>query len=92
MRGLDADWVYLSPAPLYHAAPLLFATVAAAVSATAIIMERFDAEDFLRLVQQHRVPHHVTALDRCDRKVIQQHIAARRQGFANHASTEGPRS
>jgi acyl-CoA synthetase (AMP-forming)/AMP-acid ligase II len=51
-RG-DADWVYLSLAPLYHAAPLLFATVAAAISATSIMMERFDAEDFLSLVQEH---------------------------------------
>ena len=57
MCGLDADSVYLSPAPLYHAAPLLFTTVAAAVGATAIIMERFDAEDFLRLVERHRVTH-----------------------------------
>jgi len=55
--GMDADSVYLSPAPLYHAAPLLFTSVAAAVGATAIIMERFDAEDFLSLVERHRVTH-----------------------------------
>jgi len=54
---MDADSVYLSPAPLYHAAPLLFTSVAAVVGATAIIMERFDAEDFLRLVERHRVTH-----------------------------------
>ncbi len=57
MCGLDADSIYLSPAPLYHAAPLLFTGTAAAVGAIAIIMERFDAEDFLRLVERHRVTH-----------------------------------
>jgi long-chain acyl-CoA synthetase len=57
MCGIDVDSVYLSPAPLYHAAPLGFTTFAATVGATAIIMERFDAEDFLRLVEQHRVTH-----------------------------------
>ncbi len=57
MCGLDADSIYLSPAPLYHAAPLLFTGTAAAVGATAIIMERFDAEDFLSLVERHRVTH-----------------------------------
>ena len=57
MSGLNAGSVYLSPAPLYHAAPLLFTSVAATVGATAIIMERFDAEDFLSLVERHRVTH-----------------------------------
>ena len=57
MCGLDADAVYLSPAPLYHAAPLLFTSVAAAVGGTAVVMERFDAEVFLRLIERHRVTH-----------------------------------
>jgi long-chain acyl-CoA synthetase len=57
LSGLDENSVYLSPAPLYHAAPLLFTSVAAAVGATAIVMERFDAEEFLRLVERHRVTH-----------------------------------
>ena len=54
---LDGDSVYLSPAPLYHAAPLLFTSMTAALGGTAIIMERFDAEDFLRLIERHRVTH-----------------------------------
>jgi acyl-CoA synthetase (AMP-forming)/AMP-acid ligase II len=57
MCGLDAATIYLSPAPLYHAAPLLFTSVSAAVGGTAIIMERFDAETFLRLIEEHRVTH-----------------------------------
>ena len=57
LSGLDAHTVYLSPAPLYHAAPLLFTSMTAAVGGTAIIMERFDAEDFLQLIERHRVTH-----------------------------------
>ncbi len=48
---------YLSPAPLYHAAPHVAVNLTIRMGGTAIIMERFDAEDFLRLVQTHRVTH-----------------------------------
>ncbi len=57
MIGMNADSVYLSPAPLYHAAPLRFSMLSAAVGATAVIMEKFDAELYLNLVAQHRVTH-----------------------------------
>ena len=57
MCGLDDNAIYLSPAPLYHSAPLVFTTVAAMVGATTVSMERFDAEEFLRLVEAHRVTH-----------------------------------
>ena len=55
MCGMSADSVYLSPAPLYHAAPLRFTMMAATLGATSVIMESFDAEDFLRLVERHKV-------------------------------------
>jgi len=55
MCGMSADSIYLSPAPLYHAAPLRFSMMAAALGGTAIIMEKFDAEEFLQLVGRHRV-------------------------------------
>jgi fatty-acyl-CoA synthase len=55
--GLSEDSIYLSPAPLYHSAPLRFSMMSAALGGTAIIMERFDAEEFLRLVEKHRVTH-----------------------------------
>jgi acyl-CoA synthetase (AMP-forming)/AMP-acid ligase II len=57
MIGMDRDTVYLSPAPLYHAAPLRFTMLAAAIGATTIIMEKFDPEIFLDLVAAHRVTH-----------------------------------
>ncbi len=57
MCGMGPDSIYLSPAPLYHAAPLRFNMMVAALGGTSIIMEKFDAEDFLRLVEAHRVTH-----------------------------------
>jgi len=53
--GICAETVYLSPAPLYHAAPLRFCMAMHRVGATAVVMERFDPEQALRLIEQHRV-------------------------------------
>jgi len=53
--GICADTVYFSPAPLYHAAPLRFCMAMHRVGATAVVMERFDPEQALHLIQQHRV-------------------------------------
>ncbi|HYD08852.1 MAG TPA: acyl-CoA synthetase [Acidimicrobiales bacterium] len=55
--GFDENSVYLSPAPMYHSAPLGFSFTAQALGGTVVMMERFDAEDALRLVEQHRVTH-----------------------------------
>jgi len=53
--GICADTVYLSPAPLYHAAPIRFCMAMHRAGATAVVMEHFDPEHALRLIQQHRV-------------------------------------
>ena len=53
----DADTVYLSPAPLYHAAPLRFSMTMMRFGATVIVMEHFDAEEYLRLIETFRVTH-----------------------------------
>ncbi len=55
--GFTSDSIYLSPAPMYHAAPLRFTMAAQAVGATAVVMEHFDAEDYLKAVQAHRITH-----------------------------------
>ncbi len=55
MCGVTSDSVYLSPAPLYHAAPLRFNMMVITLGGTSIIMENFDAEEFLRLVQKHKI-------------------------------------
>lgn len=53
----DESTVYLSPAPVYHAAPLRFGGVIHALGGTLVMMEKFDPEAFLAAVQQHRATH-----------------------------------
>ncbi len=48
---------YLSPAPLYHSAPQAAVSLTIRNGGTAIIMEQFDPERYLALVEQHRVTH-----------------------------------
>ena len=52
--GVTNDSVYLSPAPLYHAAPLRFCMSAQALGCTVVAMEHFDAEQYLALVDKHK--------------------------------------
>jgi long-chain acyl-CoA synthetase len=49
--------IYLSPAPLYHAAPLSGVHLTIRLGGTAIIMEQFDPDAFLRLIETYRVTH-----------------------------------
>lgn len=55
MYGMSQDSIYLSPAPLYHAAPLRFNMMVGVLGGTSVIMEAFDAEEYLQLVQKHRI-------------------------------------
>jgi fatty-acyl-CoA synthase len=55
--GFGADTVYLSPAPMYHAAPLGFTSALQSHGGTAVIMEHFDAAESLALVDRHAVTH-----------------------------------
>ena len=49
--------IYLSPAPLYHSAPQANVNLTIRNGGTAIIMERFDPEEYLRLVETYGVTH-----------------------------------
>ena len=49
--------IYLSPAPLYHSAPQAAVGLTIRMGGTAIIMERFDPEHYLQLVEKYRVTH-----------------------------------
>jgi len=53
--GMKEGDVYLSPAPLYHAAPLAFSSAQHRIGATTVVMRRFDPEDALRHIQDQRV-------------------------------------
>jgi long-chain acyl-CoA synthetase len=55
--GMDENTIYLSPAPLYHAAPLRFNMTVMKLGGTSVVMEHFDAEEFLALVEKHKVTH-----------------------------------
>ena len=57
LLAMSDESVYLSPAPLYHAAPLRFTMANHAIGSTAVIMERFDAEQFLAAVERYSVTH-----------------------------------
>jgi long-chain acyl-CoA synthetase len=62
-QGLKALWrlregmIYLSPAPLYHSAPQASVAITLRLGATAVVMERFDAAQYLQLVERRRVTH-----------------------------------
>ncbi|MCU1504807.1 MAG: acyl-CoA synthetase [Ilumatobacteraceae bacterium] len=49
--------VYLSPAPLYHSAPQGATGNTIRMGGTVVVMERFDPEQLLALVERHRVTH-----------------------------------
>jgi long-chain acyl-CoA synthetase len=53
----DGSMVYLSPAPLYHAAPLRFTMGVQQAGGTAVLMEHFDPEEALALIGRHRATH-----------------------------------
>ncbi len=55
--GFGRDTVYLSAGPLYHAAPLAWTMGTIRNGGTAVVMDRFDAEHALRLIERYRVTH-----------------------------------
>lgn len=55
--GFSSATRYLCPAPLYHAAPLGWTTSVQRLGGTAVVMERFDPETALALIERHRITH-----------------------------------
>lgn len=53
--GANSDTVYLSPAPLYHAAPLRFCMAVQKAGGTVIVMERFEPLTTLALIEEYHV-------------------------------------
>ena len=49
--------VYLSPAPLYHSAPQAAVNLALRIGGTVVVMERFDALEYLALIERYQVTH-----------------------------------
>ena len=51
------DMIYLSPAPLYHAAPLRYNMTVQTLGGTSIVMEHFDPEQALDLIGKYKTTH-----------------------------------
>jgi fatty-acyl-CoA synthase len=54
---MTEDSVYLSPAPLYHSAPIGFTTTIQSLGGTPVVMEKFDVVEALRCIEAYRVTH-----------------------------------
>ena len=55
--GFGEGDVYLSPAPLYHTAPIFWSSAVHRLGGTVVVMEKFDAARALELIARHRVTH-----------------------------------
>lgn len=55
--GFGVDTIYLSPAPLYHAAPLHYNLMVLGLGGTSVIMEHFDPVQALALIERYRATH-----------------------------------
>ena len=53
--GIGEDTVYLSPAPLYHSAPLVWSFCVQRLGGVAVLMRRFEPEAFLAAIARYRV-------------------------------------
>lgn len=51
----DGSSMYLSPAPLYHAAPLGWSTTVHRLGGTVVVMEKFDPEGALAAIEKYRI-------------------------------------
>jgi long-chain acyl-CoA synthetase len=55
MFGFREGMTYLNPAPLYHSAPQASVNASLRLGCTTVVMEHFDAEQWLSLVERYRV-------------------------------------
>ncbi len=55
--GFREGQVYLSPAPLYHSAPIYWTMAVHRLGGTVVVMERFEPEALLALIERHRITH-----------------------------------
>ncbi|MFU7526956.1 acyl-CoA synthetase [Qipengyuania sp. ASV99] len=51
----DGSMIYLSPAPLYHAAPLAWCGAAQRLGATLVVMEKFEPEAALQAIATYKI-------------------------------------
>lgn len=57
LYGADENSIYLSPAPLYHSAPLAFNMGMMRGGTTCVIMEHFDPQRALEFIEKYQITH-----------------------------------
>ncbi|MEZ5550146.1 MAG: AMP-binding protein [Pseudomonadales bacterium] len=57
LYGADENSIYLSPAPLYHAAPLAFTMGLLRHGVRVVVMAHFEAEFALQCIERYRITH-----------------------------------
>ena len=55
--GIDGTSIYLTPAPLYHSAPLVYSMAMHRLGATCVVMESFEPARCLQTIERYRVTH-----------------------------------
>ena len=55
LYGIGPDTIYLSPAPLYHAAPLRWSMTVHRLGGTVVMMQRFDPVAALEAIERYKV-------------------------------------
>ncbi|MEM7729069.1 MAG: AMP-binding protein [Pseudomonadota bacterium] len=55
--GFSPDTRYLSPAPLYHAAPLVYCLTVQRLGGHVFVMDRFAEEPFLAAIERNAITH-----------------------------------
>jgi len=53
--GYQTDDIYITSGPLYHSGPGSFMAIGLALGQTVVIQRKFDPEDWLRLIEKHKV-------------------------------------
>ncbi len=57
LLGMSDESTYLVPAPMYHSAALQWSAGAQSLGATVVLMDRFDAREFLANIEKYSVTH-----------------------------------
>lgn len=55
VKGDKGPYTYLSPAPLYHAAPLRYSMAFLRAGATIVVMNKYEPEHALQLIEKYKV-------------------------------------
>ncbi len=86
----DGSMVYLSPAPLYHAAPIGWCTTAQRLGGTVVVMEKFDPEHALETIEKYKitdsqwVPTHFVRMLKLDPEVRTRYDLSSHQRALHH--------